>query len=166
MSVPLSEKRIDLRFLWNYCCYLWNGFFMWNSQGDCAVNSYINWWKLLTFTWTNSSMKNVSAKVNILTLRFSYLESFLRMPWGSGRLLNVQFLLTAYLISVFSRNFPTNMNNLSGAAILIFTSYFRSSRPSAFYKISVFKNFAKFLGKSICRNLFSIKLQTFSLKFY
>ena len=36
--------------------------------------------------------------------------------------------------------------NLSGAAILIFRRYFRSSSQSAFYKIDV-KTSAKFLGK-------------------
>ena len=37
--------------------------------------------------------------------------------------------------------------NLSGAAILIFRRYFRSSSQSAFYKIGVVKTSAKFLGK-------------------
>ena len=42
-----------------------------SSQGDYEINSYINWWKLLTFTWKKTSMKNVSAKVNLFNLRFS-----------------------------------------------------------------------------------------------
>ena len=37
--------------------------------------------------------------------------------------------------------------NLSGAAILIFRRYFRSSSQSVFYKIDVVKTSAKFLGK-------------------
>ena len=45
---------------------------------------------------------------------------------------------------LFSQNFSTNTNNLSGTAISIFRRYFRSSRPSAFFKIGVLKIFAKF----------------------
>ena len=72
-----SEKSICvLPLLSDYYCYLWNGFFLWNSQGDYAVYSYINWWKLLIFTWKNNSMKNVSTKVNRFTLRFPYLGKF------------------------------------------------------------------------------------------
>ena len=56
--------------------------------------------------------------------------------------------------------------NLSGAAILIFRRYFRSSSLPAFYKVIVLKTSVKFLGKHICWSLFSTNLQTFSLKFY
>ena len=55
--------------------------------------------------------------------------------------------------------------NLSCAAILIFGRYFRSRKLSTFYKIDLLKTSAKFFGKHICWSLFSIKLQTFSLKF-
>ena len=40
--------------------------------------------------------------------------------------------------------------DLSGAAILIFRRYFRSSSLPAFYKVSVLKTSVKFLGKHIC----------------
>ena len=43
--------------------------------------------------------------------------------------------------------------NLSGAAILIFRRYFKSSSLSTFYKI--LGNSGKFLGKHICQSLFS-----------
>ena len=57
--------------------------------------------------------------------------------------------------------------NLSGAAILIFRGYFRSSSlPVAFYKVRVLKTSVKFLGKRICWSLFSINLETLNLKFY
>ena len=56
--------------------------------------------------------------------------------------------------------------NLSGAANLIFRRYFKSTSLSAFYKVSTLKTSAKFLRKLICWSIFSIKLQTFSLKFY
>ena len=36
----------------------------------------------------------------------------------------------------------------------------------ASYKIGVLRTSVKFLGKHICRSLFSIKFQTFTLKFY
>ena len=49
---------------------------------------------------------------------------------------------------------------------LIFRRYFRRSSLSAFYKIGILKTYATFLGKYICRSPFSIKLQTFSGKFY
>ena len=55
--------------------------------------------------------------------------------------------------------------NSSGAAILAFRRYFRSSRLSAFYKIGVLKTSVIFLGKYICRSPFSIKPQIFTLKF-
>ena len=38
----------------------------------------------------------------------------------------------------------------------------RSNRPEVFYKKGVLKNFAKFTGKHLCRNLFLIKLKAFS----
>ena len=56
--------------------------------------------------------------------------------------------------------------NLSDAAILIFRRYFRSSSLQAFCKESVLKTSVKFLGKHICWILFSVNLQTLSLKFY
>ena len=56
--------------------------------------------------------------------------------------------------------------NLSDAAILIFSRYFRGSSLSAFCKVSVLKTFVKFLGKHMCWSLFSINLETLSLKFY
>ena len=55
--------------------------------------------------------------------------------------------------------------NLSVAAILIFRRYFESSSLSVFCRIGILKT-AKFLGKHICRSLFSVQLQTFSLKIY
>lgn len=73
-----------LPLLSNYYGYLLNDFFLWNNQGNYPVNSYINWWKLLTFTWMNTSIKNVSTKVNFFTL-----ERFLKNPWIYGRLFNV-----------------------------------------------------------------------------
>ena len=63
--------------------------FLWSSQGDYVMNSYINWWKLLIFTWINTSMKDVSTKVNLFALRCSYLERFLKMPGRYRSLLNV-----------------------------------------------------------------------------
>ena len=73
----------------------------------------MNWYKLLTFTLT--SMKNVSTKVNLFTLLnlFTSWKEFQRCPedtdifetFNSGRLLAI-FL-------VFSpQNFPTNAKNL------------------------------------------------------
>ena len=56
--------------------------------------------------------------------------------------------------------------NLSCAAILNFRRYLRRNSLSAFYRIGVLKTSAKFLGNHIYWSLFSIKLQTFSLKFY
>ena len=56
--------------------------------------------------------------------------------------------------------------NLSGAAILNFKSYFRRNSLSAFCKIGVLKIYAKFLGNQVCWSLFSIKFQTFNVKFY
>ena len=56
--------------------------------------------------------------------------------------------------------------NLSDAATLIFRRYFRSSSLQAFCKVSVLKTSVKFLGKHICWILFSVNLQTLSLKFY
>ena len=56
--------------------------------------------------------------------------------------------------------------NLSDAAILIFRRYFRSSSLSAFCKVNVLNTSMKFLGKHIYWSLFSINLQTLSLKFY
>ena len=46
--------------------------------------------------------------------------------------------------------------NLSGAAILIFRRYFRSSSLLAFYKLGVLKTSVKFLGTHICQGLISI----------
>ena len=56
--------------------------------------------------------------------------------------------------------------NLCNASILIFRRYFRSSSLSVFWKVSVLKTSVKFLGKHIRWSLFSIHLQTLSLKFY
>ena len=42
----------------------------------------------------------------------------------------------------------------------------KNSSLSAFWKIGVLKTSAKFLGNHICWSLFSIKLLTFSVKFY
>ena len=56
--------------------------------------------------------------------------------------------------------------NLSGAAILNFRRYFRRSSLSALYKIVVHKTSTKFLKNFIHWGHFSIKLHTFSLKFY
>ena len=61
-----------------------------NSQGVYPINSYINW--LLSFTWTNTSMKNVSIKVNLITLKFSYLGKLLKIRMFS----NVYFWSIAY----------------------------------------------------------------------
>ena len=61
---------------------------------------------------------------------------------------------------------PAASENLFGAAILNFRRYFRSSSLQAFSKVSVLKTSVKFLGKHIRWGLFSIKLWTFSLKFY
>ena len=110
--------------------FLWNDFFLWNSQGDYALNSYINWWILLISTCKNTSMKNISTKVNHF-----YSETFLPwkifkdalMMWTSCICL---IMAIAYLISVFSQDFPANTNNLSRFAYMT-----RSSRPSTFYKI-------------------------------
>ena len=92
---------------------LWNDFFLWNSQGDYALNSYINWWKLLISTCKNSSMKNISTKINHF-----YSEIFL--PWkifkdALTKWTSCKCLIKAiaYLISVFSQDFPANTNNLS-----------------------------------------------------
>ena len=57
-------------------------------------------------------------------------------------------------------------DNLSDTAILIFRRYFRSSSLPVFCKVSVLKTSVKFLGKHMCWVLFSINLQTLSLKFY
>ena len=57
-------------------------------------------------------------------------------------------------------------DNLFDAAILIFRRYFGSSSLPAFCKVSVLKISLKFLGKHICWILFSVNLQTLSLKFY
>ena len=64
-------------------------FFLWNSQGDYKMNSNINWWKSLTLTWTNTSMKNFSNKVNFFTLRYFYLERFFNVSWRYRRPLKV-----------------------------------------------------------------------------
>ena len=45
--------------------------------------------------------------------------------------------------------------NLSDAAILIFTRYFKSISLSGFCKVSVFKTSVKLLGKHICWSLFN-----------
>ena len=58
----------------------------------------------------------------------------------------------------FSQNFLSSTKDLSGATIVIFRRCLRSSSLLAFYKIGVLKISAKFLGKHICRSLFSIKL--------
>ena len=63
--------------------------FLWNSQGDFAINSCINWWKSLAFTWTKTSMKNASTKANLFTHRFSWLERLLKISWRYRPLLNV-----------------------------------------------------------------------------
>ena len=55
---------------------------------------------------------------------------------------------------------------LSDAAILIFRRYFRNSSLPAFCKVSILKTSVKFLGKHMCWILFSVNLQTLSLKFY
>ena len=79
------------------------------------------------------------------------------------RLLNAYFRSIAYHLLFFSQNLLISTKNLSDAAIFIFRC-FRSSSLSAFCKIDVLKTSAKFLGKQICRSLFSIKLQTFQPK--
>ena len=76
-------------------------------------------------------------------------------------------LLRNFYYTYFEKHLRTAASqNLSRAAILTFRRYFRSSSLSAFYKIGVLKTSVRFLGKHICRSLFPIKLQTFSLKFY
>ena len=69
---------------------------------------------------------------------------------------NSGLFLTIFVF--FSQNFLISTKNLSGAAIVIFRRCLRSSSLSAFYKIGVLKTSAKFLGKHMCRSLFSIKL--------
>ena len=92
--------------------------------------------------------------------------SYIFLPWkifkdvlkiltSSKRLIQVDCWL---YFCYFDQNLPSNINNLSGAAILIFRRYFRSSCPSTFYEIGVIKSFAKFLGKRLCQTLFPIKL--------
>ena len=41
--------------------------------------------------WTNTSMKNVSAIVNLFTLIFSYIERFLKILWSYRLLLNLYY---------------------------------------------------------------------------
>ena len=77
-------------------------------------------------------------------------------------MINAKFLRTPILEDMQTAAFE----NFSSAAILIFRRYFGSSSLSAFYKIGVLETSAKFLGKHMCQSLFSIKLQTLSLKFY
>ena len=149
-----------LPLLSNYYCYLWNIFFLWNSQVDYSINSDINWWKLLTFTWTKTSMKNVSAKVTLINLRFSYLS---KIRTSFKPLIQVDYLL---YFCFFLKISPPRLITYPVLIFWLFRRYFRSSRPSAFYKIGVLKTFAKFLRKHISWNLFSIKLQTFRPKLY
>ena len=80
---------------------------------------------------------------------------------SSKRLIKVYCL--PYLC-FFSQNFLISIKNLSGAAIFILRRCFRSSSLPAFCKIGVLKTSAEFLGKHICRSLFSTKLQTFQPK--
>ena len=51
-------------------------FFSMKQFGNYTINSYIDWWKLLTFSWRNTFMKNVSTKANLFILRFSYIKIF------------------------------------------------------------------------------------------
>ena len=88
----------------------------------------------------------------------------LKLQTSSKYVIQVDWLFTIFLL--FLKVFPTNTNNLSGVAILNFRRYFRSSRPSLFYKIGVLRTLAKFLGKPICWSLFLANLKNFSRKFY
>ena len=51
-------------------------FFLWNSQGDYITNSYINWWKLLIFACTSTSIENVSTNETFFLLDFLNLKDF------------------------------------------------------------------------------------------
>ena len=60
-----------------------------------------------------------------------------------------------------------NTNELFGATILILEDILEVAvRPSALYKIGGLKTLSIFLEKHICQGLFTIELQTFSLKFH
>ena len=61
--------------------------------------------------------------------------------------INVKFLRTPLLKAMQT----AASENLSGAAILIFRRYFRSSSLLAFYKVGLFKTSAKFLGTIYAR---------------
>ena len=60
--------------------------------------------------------------------------------------INANFLRTSVL-----KYAQAASENLSGAAILIFRRYFRSSSLSAFYKVGVLKKSVKFLGNTYAR---------------
>ena len=65
----------------------------------------------------------------------------------------------------FFLNISSSILKVYRAYYFDFRRYFRRSGLSAFYKIGVLKTSAKFSVKHICTYVFSIKLQTFSLKF-
>ena len=66
---------------------------------------------------------------------------------------NSGLLLTIFVF--FSQNFLISTKNLSGAAIVIFRKFLRSSSLLTFCKIGVLITSSKFLGKHICRSLFN-----------
>ena len=85
-----------------------------------------------------------------------FIKKRLQQKWFL--VINAKFLGTLIFKFICKRLL---LKNLSCAGILIFRRYFRSSSPSAFYKLDDLKTSAKMLRVHICRSLFSIKLQTF-----
>ena len=92
------------------CRNIISGIFLWwKSQKDCAGNSYINWWKLLTCTLQTLKRKVFHQKFRknskLFTLSFWYLVRFSKIPWRHGRLIGVLFRSIVYRIYVFFQKY-------------------------------------------------------------
>ena len=115
------------------CRNIISGIFLWwKSQKDCAGNSYINWWKLLTCTLQTLKRKVFHQKFRknskLFTLSFWYLVRFSKIPWRHGRLISVLFRSIVYRIYVFFQKYLQICfiitNNLFSTAILSFSTWY------------------------------------------
>ena len=98
--------------------------------------------------WTNTSMKNVSAIVNLFTLIFSYIERFLKILWSYRLLLNLYY--------------PWNLERHIVITEVNILDVFRTSiLPLSYYKNNFQSEKCRYL---LVNELIQIKLHTVFIK--
>ena len=75
-------------------------FFLWNIQGDYAINSYVNWWKLLVLPGQTLLLWNILTKINLFIRGFLSKHS-LKIRTSSKLLIHLSCLLSFCFYSKF-----------------------------------------------------------------